>query len=123
MYGEKIRLIREIRGFSQEYMADKIGIAQNSYSKIELNQSKLSAEVLEKIAKELGVSPVDILSQQPSIINLQPNHGAQGVEHIEHFYTFQREFVEKMVASKDAEIETLRTVISDLQKVIAGLTK
>ena len=48
MYGEKIRMIREIRNLSQEYMADQLGIKQNSYSKIENNQTKLTTEMFAK---------------------------------------------------------------------------
>jgi transcriptional regulator with XRE-family HTH domain len=116
MYGDKIRTIRELRDFSQEYMADKLGIAQNTYSKIETNQTKLTAEMLKKVAEILGVSPVDILSNQPTIVNFEPNQGTQGIAHIEHFYTFQREFVEKMITSKDEEIATLKHIIEGLLK-------
>lgn len=114
MYGEKIKTIRELRGFSQQHMANELGIAQNSYSKIETGQTKLTADTLKKIADLLGVSPVDILSHHPAIINLESNHGAQG--HIENFYSYQREFVEKMVASKDSEIEHLKEIITGLIK-------
>lgn len=114
MYGEKIKTIRELRGFSQEHMAKQLDIAQNTYSKIETNQTKLSAEMLQKIADILGVSPVDILSNQPTIVNFSSNHGTQGIAHIEHFYSFQREFVEKLVSSKDAEITNLQKIIENL---------
>lgn len=116
MYGGKIKMIRELRGFSQEYMAGKLGIAQNTYSKIETNQSKLSAEMLENVAKELGVTPVDILSHEPTIVNFASNQGTQGIGYIEHFYSFQKEFVEKVIASKDAEIEKLHKLIDGLLK-------
>ena len=53
MHGQKIRIIRELRGFSQEYLANKLGIAQNSYSKIETNRTKLNTEMLTKIADSL----------------------------------------------------------------------
>lgn len=116
MYGEKIRTIRELRGFSQEYMSDKLGIAQNTYSKIETNGSKLTADTLKKIAEVLGVSPIDILSNQPAIVNFESNQGTQGIAHIENFYSYQREFVEKMVASKDVEISHLKDIINSLLK-------
>jgi transcriptional regulator with XRE-family HTH domain len=114
MYGEKIKIIRELRGFSQEYMACELGIAQNTYSKMETGQTKLSADILKKVAEILGVSPMDILSNQPAIINFESNHGAQG--HIEHFYTYQRELVEKMMASKESEIQHLKDIINGLLK-------
>lgn len=117
MYGEKIKIIRELRGFSQEYVAEKLGMAQNTYSKIETGQTKLSAEVLKKIAELLGVSAEDILSVQPAIINFKSNQGTQqGIAHVENFYTYQREFVEKMVASKDSEIQHLKEIIAGLLK-------
>jgi len=53
MYGEKIRLIREMRGFSQENVAAKLGIMQNAYSRIENNQTKLESSMLVKIAEVL----------------------------------------------------------------------
>ncbi len=115
MYGEKIRMIRELRNLSQETMADSLGIKQNSYSKIETNQTKLTAEMLQKIATVLQVSPLDIMNQQPAIINLQPNQGTQhAIGYIETFVSTQKEMVEKLVAAKDDEIKTLKEVIDKL---------
>ncbi len=98
MYGEKIRMIRELRGFSQEYMANKLSMAQNTYSRIEKNQTKLTAELLDKVSKELGVSPVDILSNEPAIVNFGIVHGTlQG--NIENFYTYHKELLESVHSS------------------------
>ncbi len=117
MYGEKIRMIRELRGFSQEYVALELGIAQNTYSKIETNQTKLTAEMLQKIAEVLNVSPLDIISQQPAIINLQPNQGTQqAIGYIETFVSSQKEFIDKMLSAKDEEIKRLQSIIDSLLK-------
>ncbi len=104
MYGEKIKMIREIRGFSQEHMANRLDIAQNTYSRIETNQTKLTAELLARVAKELGVSPVDILSSEPAIVNFGTVHGTlQG--NIENFYTYQKEFLETVRTTLDTITE------------------
>jgi len=50
MTGQKLRLLREYRNYSQEYIAEKLGITQNAYSRIENNQTRLTAERLEKLA-------------------------------------------------------------------------
>ena len=115
MYGEKIKTIRELRGYSQEYMADQLGIAQNTYSKIETGQTKLSAEKLKQVTEILGVSSADILSNQPALINFGQTHSTHAL-HTEHLYAYHREFVEKMIASKDAEIRQLIEIISSLLK-------
>lgn len=116
MYGNKIRTIRELRGFSQETLASMIGIEQNTFSRIETNQTKLSTEMLEKIAKALGVSPMDIISSEPTVVNFASNQGTQGIGHVEHLYTFQREWVEKIMTSKDDEIASLKKIIEGLLK-------
>lgn len=116
MYGEKIKTIRELRGFSQEFMANKLGIAQNTYSKLETGQTKLNADALRKIAELLGVSPIDILSSQPTIIKFEPDKKTSEIDHTGMLFTYQREFVEKMVASKDIEIQHLKEIIQVLIK-------
>ncbi|MDB5091110.1 MAG: helix-turn-helix domain protein [Mucilaginibacter sp.] len=116
MYGDKIRSIREMRGFSQEYLSQKLGIAQNSYSRMENNQTKLSSEILEKLAKELGVSPMDILSSEPFVVNFYgANHGSQGnFNTIENLYTGQKDLYEKMLSDKDKEIYRLNKLLETL---------
>ena len=122
MYGNKIRALRMLRGFSQEYMADKLEITQTTYSRIETNQQKLTAEMLEKLSSILGVSVTDITSNEPLIIqNNASNYGAQG--RIENFYADQKELFEKIIASKDSEIQNLKEVIQSLKDVIASVTK
>jgi transcriptional regulator with XRE-family HTH domain len=115
MYGDKIRLIREMRGLSQENVATLLGIGQNSYSRIETNQAKLDVKMLEKIADALGVSPMDILSTQPAIINFQSNKGTQqSIGYVEHFDSGKQELYEKMLGDKDREIERLNNIIEKL---------
>jgi transcriptional regulator with XRE-family HTH domain len=115
MYGEKIRLIREMRGFSQENVAAKLGIAQNAYSRIETNQAKLEAGMLVKIAEVLGVSTTDILSSQPAIVNFQSNKGTQqSFGYVENVISGQKELYEKMLAAKDEEIIRLNGIIEKL---------
>jgi len=53
--GFKIRKARELRNYSQEYVAFKIGISQASYSKIEAGQTKLELKRLQEIAIILEV--------------------------------------------------------------------
>ncbi len=115
MVGLKIRMIREMRGYSQEYMAEKLGMAQNSYSRIETNQTKLSTELLQKIATILGVSPMDILSQQPAIINLQSNQGTQqAIGHVDTIVSENKELYAKILEQKDSEIQRLQRMVEAL---------
>jgi transcriptional regulator with XRE-family HTH domain len=51
-----IRKIREIKGLSQEFIAERLGLSQNAYSKIERGEVKLSSERLTQISSILEVS-------------------------------------------------------------------
>lgn len=58
-----IRTIRESLGYSQEYMALKLGIGQNGYSKIELGYTRITVERLFEIAKILNTDVYSLLEQ------------------------------------------------------------
>ena len=51
--GFKIKKIRELRNYSQEHMAEKLGISQVSYSRVESGQTKMDLKRLHDIAKVL----------------------------------------------------------------------
>lgn len=57
-----IRKIREQRNYTQEYLAAKLNISQNAYSKIELGYTKITVERLFYIAIILEVDPVDLIN-------------------------------------------------------------
>lgn len=86
--GRKIGRIREIRGMKQEALALELGISQQAISKIE-QSDKVEDEILEKIAKVLGVSSDAIknYSDEAVIYNIQNNYEGsnnQGANHISH---------------------------------------
>ncbi|SFA41557.1 Helix-turn-helix [Pedobacter suwonensis] len=57
-----IRRVREYRGYTQHYLADKLKITQNAYSKIELGYSELTVGRLFQIAEILNAEPVSLLT-------------------------------------------------------------
>jgi len=58
-----IRAIREELGYSQEYMAIKLGIGQNGYSKIELGYTRITVDRLFEIANILNTDVFVLLQQ------------------------------------------------------------
>lgn len=51
--GHKVKYIRELKKYSQEYVAAKMGISQNAFSKIEREEIQLTFDKACKIAKIL----------------------------------------------------------------------
>jgi transcriptional regulator with XRE-family HTH domain len=71
--GFKIRKLREAKDFTQEYMANKIGVSQNAFSKLESGETKLSTDRLKQIAKVLEVSEDVLLNEDFNIFNIYNN--------------------------------------------------
>ncbi|WP_114938668.1 helix-turn-helix domain-containing protein [Mucilaginibacter endophyticus] len=62
-----LSVVRERRlalGFSQEYMAAKLGMKQNTYSKTELGLNQLSIDRLFSICNLLGLAAEDLLGER-----------------------------------------------------------
>ncbi|GAA4315262.1 hypothetical protein GCM10023149_11790 [Mucilaginibacter gynuensis] len=59
----KIRRMREDRNYSQDYLAAKLGISQNAYSKIELGYSQVTIERLYRIAEVLEYNFADFFDE------------------------------------------------------------
>jgi len=71
-YGEKIRKIREQKGFKQDYLANKLGISTTAFSKWESGETKIATDRLEELAKILKTE-VGIISNFNHLTNLN-NH-------------------------------------------------
>jgi len=56
-----IRKVREHRNYTQEYLAVKLDISQNAYSKIELGYTKITLERLFQIAQILEVDLIELI--------------------------------------------------------------
>ena len=57
-----IRKVREFRNYTQDYLAAKLQISQNAYSKIELGYSSITLTRLIQISEILQIDIVDIVS-------------------------------------------------------------
>lgn len=108
----KIRMLREGIGFSQEYVANKLNITQQAYSKLEKNPDTATLERLRKLSEILGVNVNSIVGDDDMYI--QQNFHQQGGNASTVMY---------ITGLADREREALAQQISTLQKQIDLLTK
>jgi len=69
--GEKIRQIRLQKGYSQENLADMLGISTTAYGDIERNKTELTISRASEIAKSLNISILDLLEIE-ELVHLTP---------------------------------------------------
>ena len=64
---ERIRLARLTKGLSQQNMADELNLTVAAYSNIERGVSEVNLTRLSDIARILGTTPVDLLTDEPVV--------------------------------------------------------
>ena len=119
MTGQKLRLLREYRNYSQVYVADQLGITQNAYSRIENNQTRLTADRLEKLAIILNVSLLELLSEKEPVIQFSETVVPPATvkdEHWKEMIESTRQLYGQVISGKDEKIAILETEISFLRK-------
>ena len=60
--GQRIKKLRQERGFSQEQFAERLGIASRTLCGIEIGKNFFTADTLEKILSELDITLEDLFA-------------------------------------------------------------
>ena len=119
-------MVRELRDWSQEEMAQKLGMSTNGYAKIERGEVRLNIPKLEQIAAVLGIDVLDLMAINDKSIVYLVNENST---HSSNYYATSQELVHEvekmklMLAHKDellaqqaSEIKSLKMLIEMLQK-------
>lgn len=122
---DKVRMMRELRSWSQEEMAHRLGMSTNGYAKLERGETRLNIPKLEQIAEVFDIDLSDLLAvNERSVICLI----SENSQHSSNFYGASQDLIIEverlrlMVAHKDEllvqqarELETLRTLLAVMQ--------
>ena len=71
---QKIKILRLSKNYTQNYMADELGIDPTNYSRLERGESKIPIERLKKIATILGTDINEFLASELKKEELDSNH-------------------------------------------------
>ena len=116
--GKNIRKFRELKGYSQEYMANEMELTQASYAKLESNSTKISVERLFTIAKLLETDVADILElDKQTIYHQDIKEHSIGHQEVQNLHQDNKEVYEKLLQSKDEQIALLKSLLSQYIKL------
>lgn len=116
--GEKIRRLRESKGFKQEGMARQMGLTTNGYGKIERGESSITLDRLEEIAKVLQVSALDILQLDDQFVYNINTMNYSATNGIVNNYSFTEQEREALFG----QIEALNRIVAMQNELIQKLT-
>lgn len=114
---DTIRELREERQWTQEQMAEKLGLTRNGYAKIETGKSLPNLERLDEIAKIFGVQLFELLKldQQNVVYQIGENY------HGNNNYYNNNEKLQSEIDKLKAETEKLQLIIKHQQERIDDL--
>lgn len=121
---EKIRLIRETKGLTQEQLAEKLDMSPSAYGDIERGDSDIKLSRLEKIAESLEIKLSELfeLNEKGSLNVITFNNDnkskvyiGSSASELEKQLAINELQAEKL-AMKDRENENLREIIALLKR-------
>lgn len=121
---DNIRKFREQKQWSQEYMAEQLGLSKNGYAKIERGESRPSLDRLEQITAVFGIGMTDLFSderQSICLINENSQHSSN-YYHSDNALILENEKLklalthkDELLAQKDEQITLLKNMVAVLQ--------
>ncbi len=106
LIGNKIRLMRDVKGLSQENMANALDITQSNYARLEKDDNRISVPRLIIIAKTLETTVTELVGEKANnVVNQNNNHEA--VTYLQSTFLSDKEHIQTL---KD-EIEYLKKLL------------
>ena len=112
--GKKIKQLRELKNYSQDYMASQLKMSVPGYGRIERNEVDVSMERANQIANVLGISLTELISfDEKYIFNNYANNQNAFVINSELYQDDKKtlmdlvDYLKQQLEAKDALIKEL----------------
>ena len=113
MPGHVIKKYREMRNYSQKYVATQMGMSQNAYSKIENNITGLTVQHVKELSKILEVPITDLLNDDFEIHKpFALPRTVTKTDLLEHVHTLQKMIQDKHATRHDGYIVALSLIMA-----------
>lgn len=119
---ETIRLIRESKGYSQEYLASRLRITQQAYSKMEKHPESMTLNRLKDLAHILNVPYLTLLGEENMYFMQSINQqGGQAATKLILESKHSSSDHDELIKSLHAEVEFLRSLLLNLHQNFSPL--
>lgn len=117
----KIKMIRESSHLSQEYVAGRLNISQQAYSRLEKYPESITVKRLKDLSEILGV-PVNTLIGEEDLY-IQQNYNQQGgnagsILYVQGIADNERKVYEDHIADLKRQIDILNGVVARLSEAV-----
>ena len=115
---EKIKIMREMNQWTQEEVAEKLGMSTTGYAKIERGQTNVSVEKLKQIAQVFNVNVAQLLDDNERFVlftNVDNHSNYNNYFGTNEKLSLENEKLKQLLSAKESEIEALKKVIALLE--------
>lgn len=116
MIGSKLRRLRNARGYSQEYLADRLKVSQATLSNIESGKTKPDINVIMAACEEFEIDITDLLDDGKTIYQTNHEKAVGYIADTQNFYVS-----DKLIEQYETRIKELHERIEDLKGQVAFL--
>ena len=114
---EKIRLLRQVKGLTQEEVADKLNLSVNGYGKIERGECDVNLTRLEQLAGVFGIEAIELLGMtDKNVFNLSCSSTC--TNYCTNTIEMHNTYTNTHSAESNSEIEKLQLVLQLRDKEI-----
>ncbi len=110
--GNKIRILREQKGYSQDSLAHELGITQSSYARLEKQDERINIIRLMQIANILKTTVAELIDEKSQKISNQNDN--------ETAYSYNADYINNIINSDKEHINTLKEEIEFLKKLLSN---
>lgn len=127
--GEKLRLLRKLKGYTQETMAGKLYMERRSYANLENNVTKIDMERMAQIAEVYGIELEELLAFDENTIfekcfnkniesffSIQEFKSTTSIEEREFFIQQIQQLLETIDKERKVFIETIENLKAAIKK-------
>ena len=125
---KKLKSIRKLRNFTQETVAEKLGISTYSYAKIERGETDVKYSRLQQIAKIMGIQLEDLFSMDDKkVFNLIGDNNTHYLRCDNNTYIeqvgikYEQEKTQLIIEQQQKEIDYLKLLNNQLTQQINDL--
>lgn len=117
LFGQRLRRIRDQRGWNQEELAARLGVDQSTLSNWENGTKFPEFQSLQRIVEELGVSPWEVLDLKAQPSADEDLHRRLGSRSSRDLYSN----LDRLIASGDRDLlRSLKTILGSLRAKLPG---
>ncbi len=114
---EKIKFIRELKGWSQEEMAEKLHMSMGAYSNIERGETNIQFSRLQQISKILSMTISELTDLEDK--NIQIVYENNGENQHQIMFNLSDGELQKTIIQQQKEISYLKQEIAYLKEIIS----